>query len=167
MNATATAYNLKIDGMTGQACVKAVKSALSSVAGVKTDSVEVGSAEIHCDSQAQCDAACAAIKGAGYKATGTPDGQADSSDRMKDHKGSNSNKSGMDQQNSLDAKGMADDMKSSDSKSNSYASDGQHNKSHDNHDKSGYDASKPSNTGKPGTADLKPVVIPGKQPTKA
>lgn len=167
MNATATAYNLKIDGMTGQACVKAVKSALSSVAGVKTDSVEVGSAEIHCDSQAQCDAACAAIKGAGYKATGTPDGQSDSGDHAKDHKASTSGKVDMDKQNALDAKGMADDKKSADSKSNSYASDGQHNKSHDNHNKSGYDASKPSNTGKPGTADMKPIVPAGKQPTKA
>jgi len=66
---TATApRNLKIDGMTGDTCVQKVKTALGTVSGVTTNSVQVGSAAITCD-QAQCDAASAAVSTAGFKNT--------------------------------------------------------------------------------------------------
>ncbi|MEK6703465.1 MAG: cation transporter [Planctomycetota bacterium] len=62
---TNSTRTLKIDGMTGDACVKKVTDALKGVAGVVTQSVSVGSATITCE-QGACDAACAAIKNAGY-----------------------------------------------------------------------------------------------------
>lgn len=66
---TATApRTLKIDGMTGDACVQKVKTALGNVSGVTTNSVQVGSAAITCD-QSQCEAASAAVNTAGYKNT--------------------------------------------------------------------------------------------------
>jgi len=66
---TATApRTLKIDGMTGDACVQKVKTALGTVSGVTTDSVQVGSASITCE-QSQCEAASAAVNTAGYKNT--------------------------------------------------------------------------------------------------
>jgi len=64
---TATApRTLEIDGMTGDACVQKVKTALGTVSGVTTNSVQVGSAAITCD-QPQCEAASAAVTSAGYK----------------------------------------------------------------------------------------------------
>jgi len=69
MDATANAYSMKIEGMSGDACVRKVKSALDSCNGVTTDSVIVGGAKIHCDSQAKSDAARDAVNAAGYKAT--------------------------------------------------------------------------------------------------
>ena len=65
--ATMSTRKLAIDGMSGDACVKNVTGALKSVQGVSTSSVEVGSATIHAN-KAGCDAACAAIGTAGYKA---------------------------------------------------------------------------------------------------
>lgn len=61
-------HTLAIDGMSGETCVTKVTSALHSVPAVKTQSVDVGSAVIDADQQG-CDAACAAISGAGYRAT--------------------------------------------------------------------------------------------------
>jgi copper chaperone CopZ len=60
-------HNLKIDGMTGEACVNKVEGALKHVKGVAIDSVKVGSASIKSDAAA-CTAACTAIGNAGYKA---------------------------------------------------------------------------------------------------
>lgn len=76
MNSPATTRTLKIDGMTGDACIAKVTGALKGVAGVTTHSVKVGSASIGAD-QNGCTAACAAIDGAGFKAragseTGAP-----------------------------------------------------------------------------------------------
>jgi len=58
---------LEIDGMSGDACVKKVTGALKAVANVETKSVSVGSATIKSD-KACCNAACAAIKEAGFSA---------------------------------------------------------------------------------------------------
>lgn len=66
-SATMTNRTLQIDGMTGDVCVQKVTSALKGVPGVETQSVKVGSASIGAD-QAGCDAACAAIGTAGFKA---------------------------------------------------------------------------------------------------
>lgn len=63
---TNTTRTLKIDGMSGDACVKKVTAALRDVPGVSTQSVSVGSATFKGDESA-CDAACAAIDAAGYK----------------------------------------------------------------------------------------------------
>lgn len=65
---------LRIDGMTGDVCVKKVTEALKGVPGVKTNSVKVGTATIGAD-QAGCNAACAAIGKAGFKVH--EDGRAD------------------------------------------------------------------------------------------
>lgn len=62
---TNTTRTLKIDGMTGDACVKKVTAALRDVPGVSTQSVTVGSATFKGD-EAACDAACSAIDAAGY-----------------------------------------------------------------------------------------------------
>jgi|GEM_PF-6392108 len=64
-NATMPA-TVAIDGMSGDACVQKVKSALSGIEGVTTNSVRVGEAKITA-TEAGCDAACDAIAGAGYK----------------------------------------------------------------------------------------------------
>lgn len=64
----AATHTLAIDGMSGDTCVTKVKSALHSVPAVTTQSVGVGSAVIDANQQG-CDAACAAISGAGYRAT--------------------------------------------------------------------------------------------------
>jgi copper chaperone CopZ len=53
--------------MSGDTCVKRVTGALSSVNGVKTQSVKVGSAKIESDDEG-CQAACSAINKSGYKA---------------------------------------------------------------------------------------------------
>ncbi len=58
---------IEIDGMSGDACVKKVTSALKDVRGVSNASVTVGEATMKID-QAGCEAACAAIGKAGYKA---------------------------------------------------------------------------------------------------
>jgi copper chaperone CopZ len=58
---------LEIGGMSGDACVKKVTSALKDVNGVETHSVKVGSANIKSD-KAGCEAACAGIKHAGFTA---------------------------------------------------------------------------------------------------
>lgn len=69
--ATATTRTLKIDGMSGDACVKKVSGALKEVRDVTTQSVKVGSATIGSD-EAGCAAACAAIGRAGFKAHQDP-----------------------------------------------------------------------------------------------
>lgn len=51
----------------GEACVQKVAGALKGVEGVTTQSVQVGTANIKSD-QAGCQASCAAIGGAGFKA---------------------------------------------------------------------------------------------------
>jgi copper chaperone CopZ len=72
MQATDTSVSstrtLDIGGMSGEECVKNVKTALKSVPEVTTQSVKVGSAVIQAD-QTGCDAACACVTSAGYKAT--------------------------------------------------------------------------------------------------
>lgn len=65
--ATMTNRTLEIDGMTGDACVQKVTGALKGVQGVETRFVKVGMAKVGAD-QAGCDAACAAIQSAGFKA---------------------------------------------------------------------------------------------------
>ncbi len=64
---TLTTRFLEIDGMSCDACVQNVRAALRDVAGVTTQSVKVGSATIDAD-QAGCNACCAALNSAGYKA---------------------------------------------------------------------------------------------------
>ncbi len=69
-----TSRTLEIDGMNGDACVKRVAGALNGVKDVTTQSVKVGCATIKAD-QAGCDAACEAVKRAGYSVQeGTPTG---------------------------------------------------------------------------------------------
>ncbi len=68
MEPSSNKRTLTIDGMTGDACVQKVRTALNGVAGVATESVKVGSCTILCAQPAQCDAACAAIEAAGYHA---------------------------------------------------------------------------------------------------
>ena len=58
---------LSIDGMSGDACVTKVNSALRGLDGVVTKNVKVGSANINADI-AGMTSACAAIDQAGYKA---------------------------------------------------------------------------------------------------
>jgi copper chaperone CopZ len=65
-NAAATDRSLTIDGMTGDACVAKVKSALNTVDGVVTKAVKVGSADIVAD-KTGCDAACTCVTQAGFK----------------------------------------------------------------------------------------------------
>ncbi len=65
--ATMTNRTLEIDGMTCDACIQKVTNAIKSVPGVEAQSVKVGSAKIGAD-QAGCNAACAAIGIAGFKA---------------------------------------------------------------------------------------------------
>ncbi|MFN5944244.1 MAG: heavy-metal-associated domain-containing protein [Phycisphaerae bacterium] len=62
-----TTRTLAIDGMSGDTCVKSVTSALKAVPNVRVDSVKVGSAVIGSD-QRGCDAACAGVTKAGFKA---------------------------------------------------------------------------------------------------
>lgn len=57
---------IAIDGMSGDACVQKVKTALNGIDGVTTQSVRVGEAKISA-TDAGCDSACDAISGAGYK----------------------------------------------------------------------------------------------------
>lgn len=63
-NATRT---LKIDGMSGDECVTKATGALKNVSGVKTESVDVGTATIVAD-QGGCESACKALGAAGYPA---------------------------------------------------------------------------------------------------
>lgn len=72
-SAVATTRSLQIDGMTGDACVEHVKSALKSVQGVTTQSVELGKAVITSDSPAAFGAATAALRSAGYMSRETID----------------------------------------------------------------------------------------------
>jgi copper chaperone CopZ len=69
-SATMTTRNLQIDGMTGDVCVSKVRGALKGVPDVTTQDVKVGSATIGAD-QIGCNAACAAIDTAGFKARET------------------------------------------------------------------------------------------------
>ncbi len=62
-----TIRNLEIDGMSGDACVQKVNTALKGVPNVTTTAVKVGSATITAD-QAGSTAAVVAVNGAGYKA---------------------------------------------------------------------------------------------------
>ncbi|MFA6043835.1 MAG: hypothetical protein WC718_02520 [Phycisphaerales bacterium] len=64
-SATLSHRNITIDGMTGDACVKKVTTALDGVKDIKTESVKVGSASIN-SSQDGCAAACKAIDNAGF-----------------------------------------------------------------------------------------------------
>ncbi len=64
---TTTTRTLAIDGMSGDSCVQKVTGALKGVEGVTTQSVKVGGATLGA-TQAGCDAACAAIGTAGFKA---------------------------------------------------------------------------------------------------
>lgn len=66
MESTAT-KTIKIDGMTGDACVQKVTGALKGIDNVTTESVKVGTATIKANG-AGCKSACAAIDKAGYKA---------------------------------------------------------------------------------------------------
>ncbi len=61
-------HTLAIDGMSGDACVTKVTTALKTVSTVTTESVAIGSAVIGANQQG-CDAACCAINGVGYRAT--------------------------------------------------------------------------------------------------
>ena len=62
---------LKIEGMTCQHCVMAVKKAVDSISGVSSSDVEIGSAKITYDeSNADKGAITAAIENAGYKIVG-------------------------------------------------------------------------------------------------
>lgn len=61
-------HTLAIEGMSGETCIKKVTTALKAVPHVSIDSVKVGSAVIGAD-QRGCDAACAGVTSAGYKAT--------------------------------------------------------------------------------------------------
>ena len=59
---------LKIEGMTCQHCVMAVKKAVDSVSGVSSSDVEIGSAKVTYDENiADIGAITAAIQNAGYK----------------------------------------------------------------------------------------------------
>lgn len=59
---------LKIDGMTCQHCVMAVKKAVENISGVSSSDVEVGSAKVTYDeNSADREAITAAIQNAGYK----------------------------------------------------------------------------------------------------
>ena len=59
---------LKIDGMTCQHCVMAVKKAVDGVSGVSSSDVEIGSAKVTYDeSDADREAIVSAIVNAGYK----------------------------------------------------------------------------------------------------
>lgn len=93
-SATIAGRTLEIDGMSGDACVQKVTGALKGVQGVETHSVEVGTAKIGAD-QAGCNAACAAIGIAGFKAregAGTSDHNASTRATPKaptEHKGGN------------------------------------------------------------------------------
>ncbi len=65
-NSAAKQHSLAIDGMTGDACVAKVTSALKTVHGISTKEVNVGSATIVAD-QPGCDAACNCVTRAGFK----------------------------------------------------------------------------------------------------
>lgn len=83
-----TTRTLAIDGMSGETCVKNVTAALKAVPNVSIDSVKVGSAVIGSD-QRGCDAACASVTNAGYKATedtSTHDASAKSGKKDMDNK---------------------------------------------------------------------------------
>ncbi|UCH81098.1 MAG: heavy-metal-associated domain-containing protein [Nitrospiraceae bacterium] len=59
---------IKIDGMSCQHCVTAVKKAVDAVDGVSSSNVEVGSAVVSFDeSKTNSDAITGAIQAAGYK----------------------------------------------------------------------------------------------------
>jgi len=62
---------IKIDGMSCQHCVAAVKKAVDAVNGVSSSNVEVGSAIVNFDeSRTNVDAISGAIQSAGYKIVG-------------------------------------------------------------------------------------------------
>ena len=66
---TTSVKTIAIEGMTGDACCQKVKKALGNISGLKTESVKVGSATVHCENQGQFDQAATAINGAGFTAT--------------------------------------------------------------------------------------------------
>jgi len=62
---------IKIDGMTCQHCVAAVKKALDAIDGVSSSTVEVGRAMVSFDSsKTSSDEISGAIQNAGYKIVG-------------------------------------------------------------------------------------------------
>ena len=66
-----TEVTIKIDGMSCQHCVAAVKKAVDAIDGVSNSNVEVGSATVNFDeSKTGRDAISGAIQSAGYKIIG-------------------------------------------------------------------------------------------------
>lgn len=63
-------FKLEIDGMGCEHCVKSVKDALSAIAGVKSATVELGSAEIEADESVKESDLSAALDDAGYELKG-------------------------------------------------------------------------------------------------
>lgn len=57
---------LRIEGMSCQHCVRAVKEALTGVDGVRVAEVAVGSARVECDENVSRDALAVAIADAGF-----------------------------------------------------------------------------------------------------
>ena len=85
METTANAVTLKIDGMTGDACVQKVKAALNAVAGCTVESVKVGEATCTCNEASAIDGACAAVNDAGFKSSANRCGdRSDQPQRSKD-----------------------------------------------------------------------------------
>jgi hypothetical protein len=78
--------------MSGDACIKKVTEALKSVHNVTTKSVTVGSATIESD-QNGCNAACASIRTAGFKARAENSGTADHKDAANHTNNSHNNNS--------------------------------------------------------------------------
>ncbi len=66
-----TEVSIKIDGMSCQHCVDAVKKAVEALDGVSSSDVEVGSATVSFDeSKTSSDAISGAIQSAGYNVLG-------------------------------------------------------------------------------------------------
>lgn len=63
---TKSTRTLKVEGMTGDPSVKKVTDTLNHIEGITTKSVKAGIATINAD-QKGCDAACKALKAAGFK----------------------------------------------------------------------------------------------------
>jgi copper chaperone CopZ len=61
-------HTIRVEGMTDDDCVEKVLRALYEVDGIWIRSVEVGSAEIECELETACAAACDALSDAGYDA---------------------------------------------------------------------------------------------------
>lgn len=96
-----TTRTITIDGMSGDACVKKVTEALKSVHNVTIKSVTVGSATIEAD-QNGCNAACASIRTAGFKARAENSGTSDHKDAS-NHSGNSYNNNSKDSKNASPA----------------------------------------------------------------